>query len=291
MTHPADSGFAWPPSADDLDVLEMVEVPEGSRSAGPMSHPPGRHTGNVRRTRSPDSHRATHLRFSICVFSAGVLLGAAIPGTRDGRAPVLGGLSRFGVGASYGQAADAPGPHTGRDDVQAADGGNGTSTALAPDSGHAQRDEAPPVEVSPVGDRSAPPSSAGPASTARTGAGRRRTAPRRSPDERQVLDVMHQYQSAYSRMDVARLQALWPAGDRDALARTFGATSEHRLTLDRCVVEVSDADASTRCLGVLRFRPRRSDARTGVQRQEWTFQLQRGAGHWAIASVASRPLS
>jgi hypothetical protein len=53
-------------------------------------------------------------------------------------------------------------------------------------------------------------------------------------------------------------------------------------------VDVAEVRATTRCLGVLRSRLRRSEERTRVERGEWTFELERDADRWAIASVVSR---
>lgn len=226
------------------------------------------------------------------LLAAGVLFGAMLPGTPDGRPPLVGVLRTLGVAPSHdadpsaipvtrtdhaAPPAVAPHPNVGARFVRAA-------LEIPAEAAPAPAVPEPPSVAAPVKAASVKATS-----TRGPGAGvRRRAVPRPSPAEREVLAVMRQYEAAFSRMDVARLQVLWPASDRQALTRTFGATSEHRLTLARCDVDVSDARATTRCAGVLRSRPRRSDERTRVQRGQWTFQLEHDAGRWEIASVVSR---
>jgi hypothetical protein len=231
--------------------------------------------------------RAPRVDRSGWLLAAGVLLGAMLPGTPDGRPPLVGVLRTLGVAPSHdaepGAIAVTGADHAAPPAVEPQPEVDARFVRAALDIPA----EAAPAPAVPEPLRAAKPVKA--TSTRAPGAGvRRRPVPRRSPAEREVLDVMRQYEAAFSRMDVARLQVLWPASDRQALTRTFGATSEHRLTLARCDVDVSDSRATTRCAGVLRSRPRRSDERTRVQRGEWTFQFEHDAGRWKIASVVSR---
>lgn len=284
-----ERGFAWPPSADDLAALEVVELRDGrwtARLVAPAVQPRARHQRLV--PAPPARPRPSRVSRSSWVLAAGVLFGSMLPGTPDGRAPIVGVLRTLGVGSSR-----VEGP---RAVVVVAGAGPVARPAVAPrvhvDAGPVREPSTMVVAAALEPAGAASLSAAAPVkatSTRRPGAGaRRRPAPRRSPEERQVLDVMRQYEAAFSRMDVARLQALWPASDRQALTRTFGETSEHRLTLARCAVDVADVRATTRCTGVLRARPRRSEERTRVQRGEWTFHLEHDAGRWEIASVVSR---
>lgn len=263
-----ECGFAWPPSVDDLAALDVVELRD-SRWTDCLVAPsvPPRPRDRPLLPAAQDRPRASRVPRSSLVLAAGVLLGSTFPGTPDGRAPIAGVLPTCGVAAS-----DVEGPGA---RVAVPDSSQVVPPVVAPPPlGHVSRPAAAPVKAS---------------SARAPGVGaRRRPVPGRSPVERQVLDVTRQYEAAFSRMDVARLQALWPASDRQTLTRTFGQTSEHRLTLAKCAVNVSDVRATTRCLGVLRSRPRRSEERTRVQRGEWTFQLERDAEAWEIASVVFR---
>lgn len=283
-----DSGFAWPPPADDLAAVEVVELRNCTWTVRLVAPLAPSCAGDRRLLPvTPERHRPSRLHLSCSLLAAGVLLGAMLPGTPDGRAPIVRVLRTLGVASSHDDHPRAPVAFTRSGQLAppavapqaAVDAGlgrgqSGTAAAAALD---------PPWAVS----RSVAVSLRGTTPGSGPGA-RRRPVSRRPPAERQVLDVMDQYQSAFSRMDIVRLQLLWPASDRHALTRTFGETSEHRLTLSRCAVDVGEVRATTRCLGVLRSRPRRSDQRTRVQRGEWTFELERDADRWAIASVVSR---
>jgi len=78
---------------------------------------------------------------------------------------------------------------------------------------------------------------------------------------------------------------VWPAADRAALTRTFTGISEQRLTLRDCAVSVGRQDATARCAGTLRYRPRVGDQGTRTRYGRWDFGLKRQQSGWVITTV------
>lgn len=127
---------------------------------------------------------------------------------------------------------------------------------------------------SPVGEI-VPPRSASPATSAAV------------PDEREVRMAIGRFESAYNRLDVGAAAAIWPSVDRRALARAFDGLQSQRITMTRCLIDVSGSSARAACAGTVQWTPR-FGGRPQVAPRRWDFVLRRSGDGWTILSAAAR---
>jgi hypothetical protein len=105
--------------------------------------------------------------------------------------------------------------------------------------------------------------------------------------ESQVVAVLGQYQSAYSRLDAASVQEIWPSVDRERLERAFRNLEWQDLEFSTCRVNVSGAAAVATCTGVAEYTTR-VGSRNGRDGRTWTFTLRQASESWLIQTVQMR---
>ena len=109
-----------------------------------------------------------------------------------------------------------------------------------------------------------------------------------APDERpRVRAALARYEAGYSALNVAAVQAVWPAVDSRSLSRAFDGLASQRFALGQCSMAIETTSATATCNGTASFTPKigggvRSEGR------RWTFDLRRVDGEWQIVRVSTR---
>ena len=81
-----------------------------------------------------------------------------------------------------------------------------------------------------------------------------------------VRAVLNKYAAAYSHLDAAAAQAVWPAVNRPALSRAFEGLASQRVSLERCDIDVNAATARATCAGSATWSPESATAADGRKR-------------------------
>jgi hypothetical protein len=113
----------------------------------------------------------------------------------------------------------------------------------------------------------------------------RAAAPSPSAEYVAVLDVLNKYAAAYSRLDAAAAQEVWPAVNRPALARAFDGLASQHVALERCDVSVSTESAHANCNGFSTWSPKIGNSGAHTDACNWTFQLAKAGTDWQIVSA------
>jgi hypothetical protein len=113
----------------------------------------------------------------------------------------------------------------------------------------------------------------------------RAAAPSPSAEYVAVLDVLNRYAAAYSRLDAAAAQEVWPAVNRPALARAFDGLASQHVALERCDVSVSTESAHANCNGFATWSPKIGNSVAHTDACNWTFQLAKAGTDWQIVSA------
>lgn len=106
-------------------------------------------------------------------------------------------------------------------------------------------------------------------------------------DERKVRTVLAEFEAAYSSLNAAAAQAVWPTVDARSLASAFASLRSQRVSLGTCSVQIKGAVARADCSGVTSWTPKIG----GGQRREsrrWSFDLQSADGAWQIVRAQAR---
>lgn len=113
-------------------------------------------------------------------------------------------------------------------------------------------------------------------------------AGRRREDERDIYQVLQQYERAYERLDVNAARAVWPSLNTRALARAFDGLKEQSLEFSQCRVAMESREATAICGGHASYVPRVGHQTTRTEPREWTFRLQKVDQGWLIAKTEVR---
>jgi hypothetical protein len=103
-----------------------------------------------------------------------------------------------------------------------------------------------------------------------------------------VRHTLDRYAEAYSALDAAAAQRVWPAVNQAALARAFDALASQRVSLGECRIEVRDTTARARCSGSATWAPRIGDGSARTEAREWIFDLVRAGTDWQILSARAQ---
>lgn len=106
-------------------------------------------------------------------------------------------------------------------------------------------------------------------------------------DEADIRSTLTRFRTAYSQLDAGAARAVWPSVDRRALERAFQSLKSQDLRFDQCNLTVSGARAQAACKGRATYVPRIGDQSPRFTTREWTFELQKSAERWTIASARS----
>lgn len=312
-----DAPFSWPPSANDLARVEVLDVtqslagragmaPSPSRPAGPRAR---RHAARRHARARASTAPSARTRDGWLLLASGVLIGATLPGlgqirptAHEPHAAPTAAASTEGADLRAMQSLLRGDGGAARDDRRA-----DARVAVAAANEPGERADPPPPASLPPTPRPTPervpmPENATGVQTTSLSAETLRAAspPSRQPgtrrttrpaafrtDDRElpIRRVLQAYERAWSRMDAGATRAVWPSADPSMLQAAFGSVSEQRLQLAACDLGMSGDRALAVCLGTLRYRPRNSAKAPGVGRGRWEFDLQRSPDGWRITAV------
>jgi hypothetical protein len=108
-----------------------------------------------------------------------------------------------------------------------------------------------------------------------------------STDEADIRSTLTRFRTAYSQLDAGAARDVWPSVDRRALERAFQSLKSQELRFDQCSLTVTGARAQAACKGRAIYVPRIGDQSPRFSSREWTFELQKAAERWTIASARS----
>jgi hypothetical protein len=108
------------------------------------------------------------------------------------------------------------------------------------------------------------------------------------PSAEGVRNTLDRYAAAYSALDAAAAQRVWPAVNQAALARAFGALASQRVSLGECRIDLRDTTARARCTGSATWAPRIGDGSSRTETREWLFDLVRAGTDWQILSARAQ---
>jgi hypothetical protein len=107
-------------------------------------------------------------------------------------------------------------------------------------------------------------------------------------EERNIYQVVQQYERAYEQLDVDAARAIWPSVDARALARAFDGLKEQQLEFSSCRVTVEAAEAGKAtviCGGRASYVTRVGHHAMRTEPREWTFRLRKIDANWLIAKA------
>jgi hypothetical protein len=110
-------------------------------------------------------------------------------------------------------------------------------------------------------------------------------APVEPPQEVVVRSVLSRYASAYSALDAAAAQRVWPGVNRAALSRAFEGLASQQISLGDCRIDVAASNARARCAGSATWSPKVGGGGARTEARDWTFELARAASGWQIVSA------
>lgn len=176
-----------------------------------------------------------------------------------------------------------------------------TSAALVTDTrlpAADERDAAPIATVGsiPASDIVAPSSLASPAPVAAVPADSAPVPPPPStakpavensaPDDDVLVQrALQRYATAYSQLDAAAAQQVWPSVNREALARAFDDLALQQVSLDNCRIDIRGAAAHAACAGTATWAPKVGDRGPHTQERNWNFELMKSGAAWQIVSA------
>ena len=100
--------------------------------------------------------------------------------------------------------------------------------------------------------------------------------------------VLTRYRSAFSALDVAAVQAIWPGVNAKALGNAFDQLQTQEFEFDSCQVDAQGARANAVCVGTAQFVPKVGSKNVHIESRRWTFRLARIGGIWMMERVESR---
>jgi len=143
----------------------------------------------------------------------------------------------------------------------------------------------PAASVDPAASRPEPHPDAVPALAVPTPPKPERTASVAVAEDAAVRAVLNKYAAAYSHLDAAAAQAVWPAVNRPALSRAFEGLASQRVSLERCDIDVNAATARATCAGSATWSPRIGNGGPRKETRMWSFQLAKAGADWQIVTA------
>jgi hypothetical protein len=100
--------------------------------------------------------------------------------------------------------------------------------------------------------------------------------------------VLTRYASAYSQLNAAAVQDVWPSVDARALTRAFRSLEQQQIAFDSCDIDAKGTSATASCGGTMRYVPRIGPRDPRTERRRWQFTMRRIGDRWLIDTVQSR---
>ena len=107
------------------------------------------------------------------------------------------------------------------------------------------------------------------------------------PQEPLIRIALAGYAKAYTDLDVAAVERVWPSVNRSALARAFDSLALQRVSLGVCSIDVAGDSARASCAGSATWTPKVGG---GERRDEraWRFDLEKSASGWLITNARAQ---
>jgi hypothetical protein len=100
-----------------------------------------------------------------------------------------------------------------------------------------------------------------------------------------VRGTLDRYAAAYSSLDAAAAQRVWPGVNVAALARAFDGLASQRVSLGDCRIDVAGETARANCAGSADWAAKVGDGARRTAARRWTFDLARSGGAWQIVNA------
>jgi hypothetical protein len=100
-----------------------------------------------------------------------------------------------------------------------------------------------------------------------------------------VRRTLDRYAAAYSALDAAAAQRIWPGVNRAALNRAFDTLASQRVSLDDCRVDVAGAAARATCAGSATWAPKVGPGGVRTDPRHWDFELALTPAGWQIVKA------
>jgi hypothetical protein len=108
------------------------------------------------------------------------------------------------------------------------------------------------------------------------------------PDTNAIQAVLGRYRLAFTNLDSARVAAVWPSVDRQALDRAFSQLAQQEFSFESCQIAVSGVLATATCTGQARHVPKVGPRVSRLEARQWSFTLRKSKDDWIIDSISSR---
>jgi hypothetical protein len=97
-----------------------------------------------------------------------------------------------------------------------------------------------------------------------------------------VRAALDRYRDAYSALDAAAVQAVWPSVDGRALGRAFDRLESQAFEFAGCQVDVNGTHAAAACSGNVRYVPKIGSKTPHLDSRQWSFDLTKTGAQWTI---------
>ncbi len=103
-----------------------------------------------------------------------------------------------------------------------------------------------------------------------------------------IDDVLNRFRTAFNALDATAVDAVWPAVDERALARSFRQLVSQDVTFADCLASLTTpTDATVTCRGSIRYVPKIGPRTDRLDLRRWHFVFTR-VTDWRIVTVDSR---
>lgn len=107
-------------------------------------------------------------------------------------------------------------------------------------------------------------------------------------DRTAIERLLHAYEEAYDRRDVAAVAALWPSMDAAGFSRAFASVKQQDLRFDACTTTLDGDRAVVECPGEIRFVRQVGGDAPQTRRAMWTIHVVRTVDRWQVQLVTVR---
>ncbi|MEP7116803.1 MAG: hypothetical protein ABI880_04445 [Acidobacteriota bacterium] len=166
------------------------------------------------------------------------------------------------------------------------------TTPLAPDAEKSVGTPAPAEFVASVASRSGAPASSPTETSSAPFTAPSSKAPAeptaRELETRAIENALQRYRTAFNRLDVDAVSAVWPTVNEGTLARAFANLRFQNVYFSSCEIELATSVAEATCIGSARYEPIVGSRATKPVPRRWRFGLRKARDGWLIDRVEAR---
>jgi hypothetical protein len=117
---------------------------------------------------------------------------------------------------------------------------------------------------------------------------RSRTTPQRQ-DTMEIQRVLNRYRDAFSVLDVATVQTVWPSADEDTLRQNFAGLYDQNVEFDSCQIAIAATavTADAFCRGYVSYVRNDRVKRRRTEARQWQFSLMNDGVRWIIRTAST----